>query len=176
MYTRICLIASAALAVCSGAALAADSRPYLGYSGAHWDKDYQILSGHCDRAAIGAVFDGAGGSVLGARAERRENRAAATVIGASMDQLVGRKVGTELDAGDRACIGHTLEIGKAGKHVAWDNLASGVHYQVTPEDARTDIAGLCRRFKVVAVGATGKSKRHGTACEKSPGLWQLTRL
>jgi surface antigen len=149
---------------------------FVGYSGTRWERDYDVLSGHCDREAIGVVFGHPAGAMLGASFAPRENRAAATLIGATLDSLVASKVGQILDAGDRACLGHALEIGRAGRRVVWDNPATGVHYEMVPDDGRSDFGGFCRDFKLVAAASAGKSKRHGTACEKGPGLWQLSQL
>jgi len=150
---------------------------YVGYSGAHWPQDFDVSSGRCDRAAIGGAVLGTGTGVLLTHSNvPRDNRASATLIGAKVGALVGRKVGEAIDDGDRACLGHALEIGRAGRRVAWDNPVTGVHYEIVPDEGHSDIAGLCRNFKLKARSALGKSKRHGTACERSPGLWQLSTL
>jgi surface antigen len=148
---------------------------FVGYSGTRWERDYDVLSGRCDREAIGA-FGPAPGALLGASFAPRENRAAATLIGAALDSLVAGKIGQVLDTGDRACLGHALEIGRAGHRVVWDNPATGVHYEIVPDDGHTDLGGFCRNFKLVAAASSGKSKRSATACEKGPGLWQLSQL
>jgi surface antigen len=147
---------------------------YVGYTGTRWQQDYDVTSGRCNRAAIGASFAIPAGEMIGPRTAGRDNRAAATLIGARVDSLVAPKVGRELDDGDRACVGHALEIGKPGHRVSWDN--AGVHYDLTPDEGHNEIAGVCRDFKLVARGSSGRSKRRGTACQKGPGLWQLTTL
>src|SRR5687768_10824729 len=38
---------------------------YVGYSGKHWDRDYAVLSGRCNREEIGAVLGGVAGGVVG---------------------------------------------------------------------------------------------------------------
>jgi len=149
---------------------------YVGYSGARWEQDFDVTSGYCDRATIGTLVHYGTGGLLAPGTTQRENRASATLIGAGVGDLVGRKVGEQIDEGDRACLGHALELGRAGKHVVWDNTLTGVHFELVPDDGHSDIAGLCRGFKLKARTDLGKSKRHGTACERSPGLWQMTRL
>lgn len=147
------------------------ARLYTGVSGIRWTSDFGVASGHCDRAAISTRT--VNRTVLGN--EDRDNRGAAMLIGATIDDLVAGKLGYDLDGGDRACLGHVLEIGRSGRRVVWDNFATGVHYEVTPQSEHDEIGGLCRRFKLVAVANTGKSKRKATACEKGAGLWQLSR-
>jgi surface antigen len=171
-------IAAVVAAAWAATASAGSARPdfYVGYSGTHWQQDYDVMSGHCNRQAIGASFAIPAGEMIGPRTAGRDNRAAATLIGASVDGLVAPKIGRELDEGDRACVGHALEIGKPGHRVSWDNAATGVHYDLTPDEGHNEIAGMCRGFKLVAHGSTGHSKRRGTACQKGPGLWQLTSL
>jgi len=150
---------------------------FVGYSGARWPQDFDVLAGRCDHTAIGGAVLGTGTGVLLTRSDvPRDNRASATLIGARVGDLVGRKVGEHIDDADRACLGHSLEIGRAGKKVAWDNALTGVHYEIVPDEGHSDIAGLCRSFKLKARSVLGKSNRHGTACERSPGLWQLSTL
>jgi surface antigen len=171
-------IAAALAGAWAVASLAGSSHPefYVGYSGTRWQQDYDVMSGRCNRQAIGASFAIPAGEMIGPRTAGRDNRDAATLIGAAMDTLVAPKVGRELDEGDRACVGHALEIGKPGRRVSWDNAATGVHYDLTPDEGRNEIAGVCRDFKLVAHATGGRSKRRGTACEKGPGLWQLSNL
>jgi surface antigen len=147
---------------------------YLGYSGTHWPQDYAIMSGHCDREAIATFADPHAG-VLSSRSPR-DNRAAATLIGASVEDLIGSDLGREIDDADRACLGHVLEIGRSGRRVVWDNAATGVHFEMVPDDGHSQIAGVCRDFKLAARSSSGKSKRHATACQHGPGLWQLSQL
>ncbi|HTV51678.1 MAG TPA: RT0821/Lpp0805 family surface protein [Steroidobacteraceae bacterium] len=169
--TLIVLLAAAGTALLGCASRAAKPPPlYPGVSGIRWTQDFGIHKGHCDRAAISTRT--VNYTLLGA--EDRDNRGAAMLIGATIDDLVAGKLGYDLDGGDRACLGEVLEIGRAGRRVMWDNLATGVHYEVTPAREHEEIGGLCRRFKLLAVANTGKSKRHATACEKGAGLWQLS--
>src|SRR5262250_2149048 len=73
---------------------------YVGYTGTTWDHDYDVLSGHCNHEAVGAVL--------------------------------GARIGRTVDAGDRGCIGHALEMGTVGRTVIWANSATGLRYEVTP--------------------------------------------
>ncbi len=170
------LAATVLLAAATVGAVAADrarpARAYVGYSGIRWPQDFQVMSGHCDRDAISTRTRNR--TAFGT--QDRDNRGAAMLIGATIDDLIGGPLGRELDAGDRACLGHVLEIGKSGRRVVWENALTGVHFEVTPGAPRDEIGGACRTFKLVAEANTGRSKRQATACEKGAGLWQLTRL
>jgi surface antigen len=176
MRKSVCLSAAllGALSMLAAAAGSAGTRQpsyYLGYSGTHWERDYAVSSGHCDRAAIVEMA----GTPIGTHVTH-DNPAAATLIGTGVRTLIGGRLAREIDDGDRACLGHTLEIGKSGRRVVWDNLESGVHYEIVPDDGHNEIAGLCRNFSLLAKASSGKSKRRGTACQKGPGLWQMIEL
>ena len=163
----------AALAIAGAAQAAAKKhRTYAGYSGIRWDQDFGVMAGRCDRDAISTHTR----NTTAFGSEDRENRGAGMLIGASINDLVAGALGRELDAGDRACLGHVLEIGKSGRRVRWDNAVSGVHYEVVPAEAHDEVGGSCRTFKLRVTASTGKSKRKATACEKGGGLWQLSRL
>jgi len=149
---------------------------YVGNSGANWQRDYGVRKGHCDRVDIGTPAEPPRELPLGIQPQPIENREAATLIGGKIDALLAAPMQRELDTGDRACLAHALEIGKPGKRVVWDNVATGVHYEMVAEPAYDGIGGVCRRFKLRAAASTGKSKRQATACAKSAGLWQLSQL
>ena len=161
-------------ALSDGAGRGKQPEYYLGYSGTHWPQDYNVMAGHCDREAIASFADPRAG-VLSTRSPR-DNRAAATLIGASIDELIGSNLGREIDDADRACLGHVLEIGRSGHRVVWDNTATGVHFEMVPDDGHSWVAGVCRDFKLAARSSSGKSKRHATACQHGAGLWQLSQL
>jgi surface antigen len=163
------LVAGAVLATASAAA---KRHYYVGVSGIRWTQDFGVLSGQCNRAAISTRT--VNRTLMGN--EDRDNRGAAILIGSTIEDLVSGRLGYELDAGDRACLGEVMELGKTGHKVVWDNLGQDVHYEVTPEEAHIEISGACRRFKLVVIADSGRSKRRATACEKGAGLWQLSRL
>src|SRR6266516_5415422 len=54
---------------------------YVGYTGKKWDKDYGVIEGRCNSAAVGAVLGGAVGGVVGSRAANKEDRPVAIVVG-----------------------------------------------------------------------------------------------
>jgi hypothetical protein len=170
------LILAAATTIAAAAPLhLAKQTGFVGYSGTRWLSDYNVRKGHCDLKAISDTGPRPS-PLLDLGAPRPANRAAAVLIGAKTDELVPSSVGGEPDDADRACIGHVLELGKSGKTVSWDNGSTGMHYEVTPDAGRDGIAGACRGFKLKAALNTVHSKRRAMACEKGPGLWQLTGL
>jgi surface antigen len=150
-------------------------REYVGYTGAHWEQDYDVVSGRCNRQAIGAVVGGVVGGAIANRAAAPENRAVATLIGAALGALVGGKVGHELDEADRGCFGHALEIGEVGRRVIWTNEATHVRYELSPGEGRDRNGASCRAFTLVAVDGRDKSARNGVACQIRPGAWQIVQ-
>jgi surface antigen len=146
---------------------------YVGYSGAHWQQDYEVLSGRCNRQAVGAVVGAVVGGVAGARAAAPDNRAVATLIGAAVGALVGGKIGHELDEADRGCFGHSLEIGETGRRVIWTNETTHVRYELAPGEGRDRNGASCRAFTLVAIDGRDRSSRSGVACQIRPGEWQF---
>src|SRR5690554_2851533 len=89
-----------------------------------------------DRRALrpgrGARLGGVVGATVGNRTADREDRTVATIVGAIARAVIGNWIGRKLDEADRACIGHALELGKAGQRVLWTNKSSGVQYELIP--------------------------------------------
>src|SRR5207249_5438905 len=90
---------------------------YVGYTGKKWDKDYGIIEGRCNSAAVGAVLGGAVGGAVGARAASKEDRPVAIVVGTVLGAVIGAKIGQKSDEGDRGCWGHALELAGEKKTV-----------------------------------------------------------
>jgi surface antigen len=147
---------------------------YVGYTGATWERDYEVTTGHCDREQIGAVLGGVAGGAVGAKVAAPEDRAVGVLIGAVAGALIGAKIGRDLDDGDRSCFGHVLEIVRPGERVAWDNPATGVSYILVPGTGRRESAATCRDFTVVATRGGEKSTRKGVACRTGRGVWKIT--
>ena len=143
---------------------------YVGYTGTHWDHDYDILEGSCDHAAIGAVL---GGAVGGAIASRVGERPVATLIGVVAGAVIGAKVAHELDEADRGCFGHALEIGEVGRTVVWTNASTGVRYELSPRGGHERNGMVCRDFTLATVAAGKKSSSTGLACQSQPGVWEI---
>jgi hypothetical protein len=151
------------------------SGDYRGFSGVHWPTDFEVRSGHCDRARI--TENPRHADAMASLGQRRAlNRTAAMLVGAHVSDLLPARIGAEVDEGDRACMGQVLELGASGRWVKWDNGATGIHYEMRPDAGRDGIAGACRAFRLKAVGNDQHVKHTAMACESGPGLWQLSGL
>jgi hypothetical protein len=148
---------------------------YRGYSGTHWPWDFDVRSGHCDRRHI--TESPRRSDAIASLGQRQSlHRSAAVLVGAHVEDLLPTSVGTELDEGDRACMGQVLELGASGHWVRWDNSANGIHYEMRPDAGRDGIAGACRAFHLKVSGGYQHAKHRAMACESGPGLWQLSGL
>lgn len=147
---------------------------YMGYSGAAWDRDYEITRGRCNREQIGAVLGGVAGAVVGSRVAASENRPVGTLIGAAVGALLGARIGRELDEADRACFGHVLEIAPPGSRVTWENPGTGVSYDLVPGQGYKQGNSMCRDFTLIASAAGQASRRTGRACQSGRGVWKIT--
>lgn len=145
---------------------------YAGYSGRHWDADYGVRSGSCNRAELGAVLGAAAGGAIGAQASSSEHRAAAIAVGAVIGAVVGADIGRRLDNTDRACVGHALELAAAGDKVSWVNPNTQVTFQLTPLGSERYENG-CRKFRLIAHGAFGLAEGRTVACPDARGVWNL---
>ena len=131
---------------------------YVGYTGKKWQKDYGVLEGRCNTAAVGAVI----GVV---------DRPVAIILGTVIGAMVGHTIGKELEGSDRGCMGHALELAGERKTVAWTNKATGVTYRLTPTGAFTEGASPCRRFTAVLASGQKKDSLTGAACRQGDGEW-----
>ena len=144
---------------------------YVGYTGKKWQRDYGVAEGRCNTAAVGAVVGGVIGGAVGARVSSDQDRPVAVILGAALGAVVGRAIGKELDAADRACMGHALELAGERKTVAWTNPGSGVSYRLTPTGSFKDGNAPCRRFTTVLTAGGRKDTVKGAACRQGNGEW-----
>lgn len=147
---------------------------YVGYAGRHWDRDYGIRSGRCNREEIGTVLGGVIGGAIGNRSVDGEDRVVGTIVGAAIGALIGNQIGRRLDDRDRSCFGHALELGAAGKPVTWVNKATGVSYELTPGQRNRGYGDSCRNFKMRATGAEILTSGTGVACQTDDGVWEIS--
>jgi surface antigen len=145
---------------------------HAGHSGRHWDRDYGVRSGHCDRSEIGAVLGGVAGGVIGSEVGKGDDRVVAIVVGTVIGAAIGSEIGRRMDQTDRSCVGHALELAGPGQTVAWVNPTTKVSFQLTPLEQPDDEGG-CRKFRLVATGAFGLSEGRTTACPGEDGVWNL---
>jgi len=143
---------------------------YVGYTGAHWEHDYDILAGTCNREAVGAAI---GAALGGAIASQVGDRPVATLIGVVAGAVIGAKVAKGFDDADRGCFGHALEIGTVGRIVAWTNASTGVRYELSPRGGHDRNGVTCRDFTLATVVSGTKSSSSGVACQSRPGQWQI---
>lgn len=146
---------------------------YVGYTGNKWPKDYGILGGRCDHTAVGAVLGGVVGGAIGSQIGKGDGRTVAIIVGTVLGAAVGAKIAQDMDAADRACIGHALELAPQGRSVVWDNSATGVHYVVTPTRGFKIDGRECREFTTERMFDNKKSKSSGKACRDDGGEWRI---
>jgi surface antigen len=145
---------------------------YVGYSGKEWSRDYGIIAGRCNRDEIGTVLGAVVGGAIGSQVGEGSGRAVAIVVGSVLGAVIGREIGRDLDDGDRACVGHSLELAKVGQSVRWMNDATKVAYIVTPIEAK-DVGAGCRKFNMKAT-RDGKSQTStALACRNGEGTWAI---
>lgn len=147
---------------------------YVGYTGKQWPNDYGIISGRCNREAIGTVLGGMAGAAIGASVENGEDRAVAMIIGAAAGALIGNRIGRELDEADRACIGHALEIAEVGRQLTWTNESAGVTYRMNVLADLRQQGAPCREFTLHANSDNRDASRKSIACRSQDGTWRLT--
>lgn len=150
---------------------AKDSSLYVGYSGREWSRDYGVLGGRCNTDEVLTVIGAVAGGVIGNRTASAENRAIATLAGAIIGGVIGNRVGDAIDDRDRACIGHSLELVGSGRYVEWQNVTTGVWYQVRP---LRDIDRRCREFELQSRPSKGKARKDRLrACRDDDGRWNI---
>ncbi|WP_019624057.1 YMGG-like glycine zipper-containing protein [Thioalkalivibrio thiocyanoxidans] len=136
---------------------------YHGYSYDHWEHDYGVMDGRCNRDAIGAAIGGGAGAVIGHQVG--DGDPVAVLIGAAGGAALGGMIGRQMDRSDQACMGHALELAEPGQPVYWDN-AQGQPVHMTPGRVRDS---GCREFEMMIDG-----ERHtGAACPDDPGHWEI---
>lgn len=146
---------------------------YEGYYGKKWPKDYGVVSGRCDYAAVGAVLGGAVGGAVGSQVGDGNGRTVAIIVGTVLGAAIGANIGSNIDSGDRACIGHTLELAPLGRPVVWDNDHTGVHYVVTPTRSFKMDGRACREFTTERIRGKKRSTERGQACRGDDGEWKM---
>jgi len=147
---------------------------YHGYDDRDWDHDYGVVTGHCDRAAVGTVLGAVVGGAVGASVSNPQDRPVAIVVGAVFGSVIGHEIGRGLDQADRGCIGHALELAHDGQSVRWRNEQRGIDYRVTPLGPWSRGGSDCRevRFRVAQGQRAVTNTRH--ACRSGDGEWRIS--
>jgi surface antigen len=148
-----------------------NDQTYVGFTGKKWPRDYGVAEGHCNTAAVGAVVGGALGGAVGAGVSGPEDRPVAIILGTVIGAVVGHTIGKEMDAADRGCMGHALELASVRQTVQWTNPSTGVSYRLTPTGVFKDGALTCRRFTTVLASGKRKESVKGAACRQGTGEW-----
>jgi surface antigen len=149
---------------------------YVGYTGKKWEKDYGVIEGKCNSAAVGAVLGGAVGGVIGSQVGKGDDRPVAILVGTVLGAVIGSKIGAEIDNGDRGCMGHALELAGEKRPVRWTNDKTGVNYTLTPTRNFNEGSLPCREFTTVASKGGAKDRGQpikGVACRKGNGEWEF---
>ena len=149
---------------------------YVGYTGRRWDRDYGISTGRCNREAVATVLGGVIGGAVGSKVGNDENRTIAIIIGAAAGALIGNLIGREIDAADRSCVGHALEVGQPGHVVTWRNPDTGIQYQMVLGTNDGQHGANCREYMLLGIADDEKSFRRGVACQAEPGVWKMERF
>ena len=91
------------------------------------------------------------------------------IIGAA----IGAKIGKDLDAGDRACVAHAVELVQVNRSVGWSNSQTGVASKLTPVAEVKRNGQACRDYTLqMSIGGRSETTR-GTACRAGPGAWKI---
>lgn len=144
---------------------------YVGYTGRQWERDYGVLEGSCNRKAIGTALGAVVGGVVGSQIGDGDGRTVAILVGSVLGAVVGREIGRDMDEGDRACVGHALELAKSGQSIRWLNESTGVSYLLTPQGV-PKAGEACRAYKVTATHAGKSRSTDGRACRAGDGTWK----
>lgn len=142
-----------------GNALSYPHLPALGQESA-WSSDYGIVSGRCNASMIGAVVTGAEGSDGG-------DRLVATLHGPILSDTPA------IDAIDRGCMGHALELAPSFFAVRWTNPETQRSFILTPMRRLTLHGNQCRVFSAEAVLDGDAYVQRATACRHGHGEWYL---
>lgn len=145
----------------------AKARHYQGRSGAVYAHDYGISAGRCNSDEIGTVIGGVSGAVIGGQVAGGDDRVVGMVVGGVLGAVLGHAIGDSIDARDRACMGHALELGRPGVPVVWHT--DGHRYHFTPGALAGD---GCRR---ATVSVDGGRSRPMLACPAGRGQWTFRR-
>ena len=147
-------------------------KKHMGYTGHEWERDFGILQGNCNRKEIGTVLGAVIGGAVGSQVGSGDGRTVAIIVGSVLGAVVGREIGRDLDDGDRACVGHALELAKPGQGIRWFNDRSNVSYVLTPLNG-DDGGKSCRKFTIKATRGGKSQSSNGSACRDASGTWKM---
>lgn len=146
---------------------------YTGYTGKRWGKDYGVLDGRCNRAAVGTVIGGVAGGVIGSEVGRGGDRQIAIVVGTIAGAIIGAQIGRDMDQADRACMGHALELVGDRRRVSWQSADNRTSYLLTPVHGFEHNGAHCREFDFTVTSRGRKETNRGMACPTGDGGWRI---
>lgn len=152
---------------------AKNAAKFTGYTGYHWNRDYGISSGRCNRDEVGTVVGAVLGGAIGAAVHDGGNDLIAILAGATIGAIIGREIGRDMNDADRACIGHALEIGQLGQRISWDGGRPDLGYAVILRDGFKRDGYTCRNFVIERDDRGRKSSQTAAACRVAEGEWRL---
>lgn len=148
-------------------------RAYVGYAGNRWQRDYGIREGRCDHAAAGTVAGAIVGGAIGSTTARGDDRLVAILVGSALGAIVGHEIGRSMDAGDRACMGHALELGHEGQWVRWRDPRAGAVFALQPGRNFERNGKPCRYFTLETDRDGQRHRESGRACRVDGGEWRV---
>lgn len=152
-----------------------EAQHYVGYDDRQWDRDYGIASGRCSRDEAGAAIGAVVGGAIGSQVASRDNRTVAIIIGAVVGAVIGHEIGEDLDQADRACVGHTLELGRDRVPVRWYDPDRQSTWTVTPTARLRRDGRDCRQFKLAESSDDRQRSTDGMACRVGDGTWRFVQ-
>lgn len=132
-----------------------------------WPSDYGVAGGRCNAQLVGALV----GGPWAAAGRRGTGGSVAMLRGSVPGYAYGARFGPGMDAVDRSCIGHALEIAPAFSTVRWVNPYSQAHYSLTPQRQLKLRGNQCRAFSGRVILAGTHQLVQGTACRHGRGGW-----
>jgi len=146
---------------------------YVGYTGRHWNDDYGIREGRCDRDRVGTVLGAVAGGAIGSAVAKDGDRLIAILAGATIGAIIGHEIGDDMDDRDRACFGHSLELLGDGRPVRWYGGSRDVYYTLTPRGRFDRDGRVCRSFTLVRESGRRRITKHASACRFDEGEWRM---
>jgi surface antigen len=146
---------------------------YVGYTGKKWEQDYGVISGNCNREAVGAVLGGVVGGAVGSQVGQGSGRKVATLVGAIAGAVIGAQIGRDMDRTDQACFAHALELAGPNKRVTWVSADSRTTYLLTPLEGFKQNGQSCREFDLQVTSGGRKGNNRGKACQTGEGTWRI---
>lgn len=177
-HARNILFAAALLpAPCAWAELVLDTPPTLwrvahdtaGQGRTRWPSDYGVAGGRCNASIVGNLV----GGPWAAAGANGYGRSVATLSGSVPGYAFGSRLGPGMDAVDRGCMGHSLELAPSFHPVRWINPNSQAVYELTPLRRLSVHGRPCREFAGHVVTAGAPQPMRGTACRSGNGIWRM---